>query len=475
MEQIFENTQQFSSQMLANRRYIKSIKEIMGTTFKLGVELSEEEQAIFALFNLLNRMYIDLQIDPSRFVEGLKDVDSEFLNENINFDEDPKLLFDEILSNFSNEKNGIKEGVVFSIDEKSDSVVLSINDGTMRSNIKLYQDEQRKRREQAILLNETSLITISNVFESLISNLISFLVIKDKDVKIQEKMLSFKQIEELGGLEEAKDYLIEKTVEDIMRGNQIHWLEYIAKNTSKDFFKELVGDEHKKFIEFFLKRNLIIHNNSKINKKYINSSEQDYTDEQKKKMIGNRISVNEEYLLENLSLIYIVGIKSSYYVTKKNFATRREEIFNFYKDIAYENLVINENKLAYEIYNMLWKDRDALKASEKMLLCINYMQSLKWVDKTAELKKLLKEEDFSLADHRHQMCIEILNENYGEAINRFKEVLNEDKEGYGDEISRVNQFISWPIFKEFSKSEEFNIFMSTKGYKELKVVDEVID
>ncbi|WP_205272503.1 hypothetical protein [Lactococcus taiwanensis] len=475
MEQIFENTQQFSSQMLANRRYIKSIKEIMGTTFKLGVELSEEEQAIFALFNLLNSMYIVLQTDSTQFVENLKEIDNEFLNEKLDFDKDPNLLFDEILSNFSKEKNGVKEGLVFSVDTKSDTIVLSIKDRNMRSNIKLYQDEQRKRVEQARLLNETSLITISNVFESLISNLISFLVIKDKTVKIQEKTLSFKQIEELGGLEEAKDYLIEKTVEDIMRGSQIHWLEYIAKNTLKDFYKELVGDEQQKFIEFFLKRNLIIHNNSKINKKYINATKKDSTDEQKKELIGNRISVNEEYLLENLSLIYIVGIKSSYYVTKKNFGTKRKEIFNFYHQIAYENLKINENKVAYEIYNMLWKDRDALKASEKMLLCINYMQSLKWVGKIAELKKLLKEEDFSLADHQHQMCIEILNENYEEAIKKFEEVLNEGKEEYEDEMSMINQFISWPIFKEFSKSEQFNIFMSSKGYKELKVIDEVID
>lgn len=208
MEQVFENTQQFSSQMLANRRYIKSIKEIMGTTFKLSVDLKEEEQAIFTLFNLLNKMYVDLRANSSRFVEELKKLENNFLMEKINFDAEPKEIFDEILSIFSKESNGIKEGVVFSIDNESNSIVLSIDDRNMRSNIKLYQDEQLKRSEQARLLNETSLITISNVFESLISNLISFLVIKDESVKIQEKTLTFKQIEELGGLEEAKDYLI---------------------------------------------------------------------------------------------------------------------------------------------------------------------------------------------------------------------------------------------------------------------------
>ncbi|MEK4722752.1 hypothetical protein [Lactococcus sp. FSL W8-0209] len=90
MEQVFENTQQFSSQMLANRRYIKSIKEIMGTTFKLSVDLKEEEQAIFTLFNLLNKMYVDLRANSSRFVEELKKLENNFLMEKINFDAEPK-------------------------------------------------------------------------------------------------------------------------------------------------------------------------------------------------------------------------------------------------------------------------------------------------------------------------------------------------------------------------------------------------
>lgn len=63
MEQAFDNIQQFSSQMLANRIYIKSIKEIIGTTFKLNIELTNEEKSVFQLFNILNEMYVDLQLN----------------------------------------------------------------------------------------------------------------------------------------------------------------------------------------------------------------------------------------------------------------------------------------------------------------------------------------------------------------------------------------------------------------------------
>ncbi|WP_285006911.1 hypothetical protein [Lactococcus garvieae] len=474
MEQIFDITQQFSSQMLANRRYIKSIKEIMGTTFKLNIELSTEEETVFKLFNLLNDMYVDLRSNPTNFLDKLKSLDSDFSKTILESETEPKEIFDAILKHFSKTNDG-KKGINFSIDEESDTVVLVIEDRDMRSNIKLYQDEQLKRIEQARLLNETSLITISNTFESLISNLISILVIKDKTVKIQDKTLTFKQIEELGGLEEAKDYLIEKTVEDIMRGSQSHWLKYIGKNTAKSFFDELEGEEEEKFIDFFLKRNLIIHSNSKINKKYLTSCKKQYSEEQKQNLIGKRIAVNEEYLLENLKLIYVMGLKSSYYVAKKNFSKNIKAISESFQILAYENLEIEEYQVAYEIYNLLWKDKENLTASAKMLLCINYMQSLKWTGKTKELEKLLKEEDFSLADNLHRMCINILEDNFEAAVREFEEVLKSKNDDHISEISMINHFISWPIFKEFLKTPEYNAFMTEKGYTELKIVDEVVD
>lgn len=472
MEQAFDNIQQFSSQMLANRRYIKSIKEIIGTTFKLNIELTSEEKIVFSLFNILNTMYNDLRTNPDNFIDNLKKLDNDWSESILKSESEPKIIFDNILKNFS-EKG--EKGVAFSIDEERDTIVLSIDDREMRSNVNLYLDEQLKRLEQARLLSETSLITISNTFEALVSNLISILVIKDKTVKIQDKTLTFRQIEEFGGLEEAKDYLIEKTVEDIMRGSQIHWLEYIGKNTSKEFFDELVGEEEKRFVDFFLKRNLIIHNNSKINKKYLTACKKEYSDEEKKKLIGKRIVVNEEYLLENLMLIYIMGIKSSYYVAKKIFSKNSEDIFEFFQKIAYENLEIEEYKVAYEIYNLLWKDRNNLTASDKMLLCINYMQSLKWTGKTKELEKLLKEEDFSLADSQHRMCKKILEDDFEEAVREFEEVLNNQIEDFESEIDMINHFVSWPIFKEFVKSSEYNNFICNRGYKELQIVDEAVD
>lgn len=474
MEQAFDNIQQFSSQMLANRRYIKSIKEIIGTTFKLNIELTKEEELVFNLFNRLNDMYVDLRTNSDHFLDKLKKMDIDWPESILKSSSDPKLIFENILRIFS-KKSEEGKGITFSIDEESDTIVLVIDDREMRSNIKLYQDEQSKRLEQARLLSETSLITISNTFESLVSNLISLLVIKDKTVKIQDKTLTFRQIEELGGLEEAKDYLIEKTVEDIMRGSQIHWLEYIGKNTSNEFFNELVGEEEKQFIDFFLKRNLIIHNNSKINKKYLTACKKEYSEEQKKNLIGRRIVVNEKYLLENLMLIYIMGIKSSYYVMKKNFSKYSENIFEFFQKIGYENLEIEEYKVAYEVYNLLWKDRNNLTASDKMLLCINYMQSLKWTGKTKELEKLLKEEDFTLADSQHRMCIRILEDNFEAAVREFESALNNHIEGFESEIDMINHFVSWPIFKEFINSPEYNDFMVSRGYKELKIVDEIVD
>lgn len=473
IDAVIKNTEQFSSQMIANRRYIRSIKEIMGTTFKLNIKLSEEEEGIFKLFNLLNSMYYDLRRDEKNFIEQIKAQNYTAFNEILGRENDPYKIFQEILNHFSKKDDAGKKGLLYKISKSKESISLLIDDKTIRSNIKIYKDEQRNRIEQSRLLYETSLIAISNIFESLISNLIKILVVSDKNSKLQDKTLTFKQINQFGGLEEAKDYLIEKIVEDTMRGNQISWLEYIADNTSKNFYNELIGKEEDEFVDFFLKRNLIIHNNSKINKKYFNSCREKFSDQQKASLLERKIVVNEEHLLDKLGLIYVVGIKSSYYVAKKKYTKQFPEIFEFYQSIAFENLLNEENKVAYDIYNMLWKDKIKFKDSEKMLLCINYMQSLKWTGRTKELENLLSTEDFSLAGHDHKMCLYILKEDYDAAILEFKEVLNED-DGE-DDIDIINDYMSWPIFKEFSLSEKFKIFLSNRGYKELRIVNEVVD
>lgn len=477
IEQFFESITQFSSQMFANRKYIKSIKEIMGTTFKLSIKLTEEEQGIFSLFNLLNKMYNDLRDNESDFIDHIKKLDNESFNDILNVENDPNKIFKEIIKYFSKKDGDEKEGIFFGINDDKEGVSLFIENEGIRSNIKVYQDEQRKRLEQSRLLNETSLITISNIFESLIFNLISFLVIDDKQTKIQEKTLTFKQIEEFGSLDEAKDYLIEKIVEDTMRGSQLSWLKYIGKNTHKAFFSELTGKDEDDFVEFFLKRNLITHNNSKINKKYLNSCKGQYSHKQTNRLLGRRIVVKEEYLLGNLSLIYIMGIKASYYVAKKKFAKKVTDIFKFYESIAFENLQSEENEVAYAIYNMLWKEKDNFNASEKMLLCINYMQSLKWTKRTSELDEILKKEDFTLVGHEHKMCLNILKGDYEGAIKEFQVVLSDENDSQKDEISSINDYKAWPIFKEFHLSDEFKDFIISRGYKslELKIVDEVVD
>lgn len=115
MEQIFENTQQFSSQMLANRKYIKSIKEIMGTTFKLNIKLTSEEKAVFALFNVLNDMYVDLRMNPAVFMEKLMESDDDDVKQLLGSDLEPKSVFNNILKKFSKSIQGEGEdkGIVF--------------------------------------------------------------------------------------------------------------------------------------------------------------------------------------------------------------------------------------------------------------------------------------------------------------------------------------------------------------------------
>ncbi|HAP8534131.1 TPA: hypothetical protein IV128_002873, partial [Enterococcus faecium] len=473
MEGLLDDLGNFIEQMEAVDSYINSIDEIMGSTFQLKVILNEEEQSILDSFNLLNLMYIEMKENEARFIDNLKNINEKsngrLFNELGKPEEGaPDELLKKLLKMISSEERG----VLFELSE-DDSISLSLKDSKMRSKIEIYLEESRKRTRQRHLLFETSLITISNAFESLHSKLISFIIVNSSSSKINDKQLSFEQIIELSSLEEAKEYLIEKSVEDVMRGSQITWLKYIGKNTFKEFFKELVDEDEEKFKEFFLRRNLIIHNNAVINKRYLNSIKK-ISDEKKAFLVGKKISVSLEYLEENMNIIFLISIKSVFYVVKKFFPTQFNIFFKKFHNIAFNYLKSEKYEIAYSVFDMLWKDASKIDASNKLLLTVNYLQSLKWTGNLKRMEQIRKSEDFSLAKNEHLMCLALIDDNFKVAIDILEKLIAETSQSGKDDVALVNEYLTWPIFKEFIETTELNEFLKSKGYIEIKNQKEII-
>ncbi|MDV2933817.1 hypothetical protein [Enterococcus faecalis] len=472
MEGLFENLDRFISQMNAIKKYISSIDEIMDTTFRMKITEIKDGRAIVYAYIMLDHWYELLKEDEQSFLREInrfiQKTEKRFLKKKDINELQIGNLFTIILERFSNEE----KGVTFYID-KENELSFKIRDNKIAKELNIYINKSIEEDRQQELLYETSLISLSNAFEALFYKMTAFLITNTRNSKIEEKQLTYKQMIDLGGIEEAKEYLIEKAVEEVMRGTQISWLEHLAKNTSKKFFEELVGEEEKQFNEFFLRRNLIIHNEGRVNKKYVNACNQ--KEISSPFGIGEKIVLSTNYLLSNLNLLFVIAVKANYYVVKSYFPKNFQKFFDHYHSIAFDQLLSEEYEIAYVVLEMLFKDSNHFSEKQKLMLVINYLQSLKWTNREQRLTDLLERTDFSLADNEHKLCLALIQDNFEEAVTYLDELLQKEKMDSGNDSDLLNLYMEWPIFKEFCKTEILLTYLAKHNYKDVKVTSKIIE
>lgn len=471
-------TSEFKNQMDATYSYVESLASIANSLKKNEFDKSEDSnfetiEKIFEAYMNISRMMSLMKSDPKKFYNDIKKIieDKKLEGFELLRNEDDRSVEDInklILNEFIRFQNTLIEEEVKGISLVLEDDNLSFRSSTAKFHIKLkkYLEIFEKQANYKELLLKTSLLSVSNSFESLINNLI-FLIIRNDENSLKNKQLSFGSIERFDTIEELKESMIEEAVQDILRGNQQSWLDYISDKTGngKIFFKKQEFDEEKfeEFEEFFLYRNLITHNNSTINNTYINKVKK-YKKNNNGYKVGDKLVLTEKYLLDHLDLIYFVAVKTCYLLGYRFCNEDKNKMFEFLSDIAYDNLK-ERPQLSVLIYEMLSNESSKHQMSERMLFSINYLQALKWNHDMIKFEKLYKDLDFSTASSIHKLCLDILNDDFAVAVVDLKASVETNpfeffEEGTTIEM-RLQHLVEWPIFKKFKASEEFKEYLKS--------------
>jgi hypothetical protein len=105
----------------------------------------------------------------------------------------------------------------------------------------------------------------------------------------KEKQFSLDELAAFDTVDDARNYLIEKTVESVLRGSIQDWIDFL---TSKLKLSMGYLKDHKDFlIEVTQRRNLLVHNGGVVNRIYLSNLPSDYHDAPK---IGDNIHITSE-------------------------------------------------------------------------------------------------------------------------------------------------------------------------------------
>ncbi|MFR5097735.1 MAG: hypothetical protein ACLTEA_08685 [Clostridium perfringens] len=334
-------------------------------------------------------------------------------------------------------------------------VEFKFKDLEVRQRIIETADKMDKKIKQDKILYSGTLMLLVVYFEEMVSKMLLTDLLKYPRIKLEENSITFEELKDLGSIDEAKKYLIEKEVNLIMKENCDYWFnEHIKK-----LLKLKLNNYNKnkaKFNEIMARRNLLVHNEGIVNKYYLNRVGKDNIYSAK---IGERLKVDNVYIKEALEIFEEVGVGVLVELYLKEPISDKDIRFLF--DMTTNCYLFKDKyEIALVIYELLL-DSKKIKGELKKYCELNYWQCHKWLGITNDKVKELEKEDYSIYDVNLKLGGFALQEKYDEFYETFN---NQD-------CITLEDLKEWPIFKFMRKDDRFNKMIEVDGRTE--ILDEV--
>lgn len=269
----------------------------------------------------------------------------------------------------------------------------------------------------------------------------------------KEKQFSLEELASFETVDDARNYLIEKTVESVLRGSIQDWIEFLSSK-----LKLSMGylNEHKDcLIEVTQRRNLLVHNGGVVNRIYLSNLPSSYKDIPK---IGDNIHISSEYLNNAISTFERCFLLIAAELWKK-VGANNEDRGKLLINLSYEHLVSERYEVAESVSFFAANDK-SLQESDRLYAKINYWIAKKYGGDFESIKQEIIDEDFSAKSRLFLLAKKVLLSDFEGASSDIKYLLDHDENFTLEEVKL------WPLFKEFREQEFYNEL--TSGYEEVQ-------
>lgn len=281
----------------------------------------------------------------------------------------------------------------------------------------------------------------------IVSNLVrTVLSINPGMLSSEEKNISLKDLIELGSIEAARDSIINKEVENLMRSSHANQLQWFDKRLKA----EISGDKvlWSNFIEVCERRNLITHTNGIISNQYLRVCSENGYDTSKLK-VGDRLRITGKYLADAELVIFEMGVRLVHKVWRKVSPKELDKADEVLGNIGYQMIKSGRPKLAIQILRFGLTDfRKHSSEAVRRRMVINYACAQKLAGLKREAEKTLSDEDWSASSDNFKICVHALRDEVDDVCKMMKNVVQAN-------LMNINDLREWPAFKEMAKNTVF--------------------
>lgn len=292
------------------------------------------------------------------------------------------------------------------------------------------------------------LILLVSQFDIHLGKLIrSMFLSKPEMLNSSQKSMGFADISKFATIEDAKEYIIEKEIESILRQSHTEQFKWLENKLGIPLRKDL--NIWADFIELTERRNLLVHNDGIVSNQYIDVCTENGALLNESIKLGTKLTVPPDYFQNSYRVVYEMGTKLGHVMWRKLHPDQSEQADRSLNNLGYKLISNREFSLAIEL--LRFGANDIKKhASEEMrvMMIVNIAQAQKWSGANDYCLKTLETIDWSALASKFKMAYCVLKDDFNKAAELMITI------GISGEIQK-HEYKDWPLFSKFRETDEF--------------------
>lgn len=341
--------------------------------------------------------------------------------------------------------------------------VEEIEDDNGKKRLLVKADESKKfetLERNASTSALASKIIPESLFVSLISQYDAFLTrllraiyeIKPDVLNGSERNLTFSQLVEMETVENARDYIIDKEIDTVLRKSHSEQFYYLEKLLGMKLREKL--PIWQTFIEITERRNLLVHCDGVVSNQYVKNCKEHKCQIEKIK-VGQRLGIEPKYFTNAYKCLYEIATKLTHTIWRKLLISDLKDADRELNDVCFHLLNTNSYELADILLEFGSDQKRHFNDSLKNVFIINGSLSKYLQDKKKEAKQILDKKDWSASSDDFKLAYAVLTDDYETAYKMMVKI------GDNGDVDK-SDYKQWPLFNKIREEEKFK-----ETYKEI--------
>ena len=258
--------------------------------------------------------------------------------------------------------------------------------------------------------------------------------------------MRFSDLAGFESIESARDFIIEKEVEAILRASHSEQFDWMESKFAVPLRKGL--EVWPEFIEITERRNLFVHTGGVVSAQYLGVCAQNRSSVDGAGR-GSKLGVSQEYFDRSYEVLFEIGVKLAQVLWRKLLPSTLDRADQNLIDITFRLISEERYRLAIVLLDFA-VDLLPRHSSEDIRLrfVFNRAQAYKWSGHDEKARAQINKEDLSAAKPIFKLAASAIRDDIGGAAEHIREI------GPKGEIGLL-ALRNWPIFKKLREKEEF--------------------